>query len=272
MTVRDTPWPPGTPCWTDLMVADRKAAQAFYGPLFGWEFAEGDAGTGFYTMCLIEGRPVAGIGEFPPDQPQPPAWTTYLAVTDAEATSEAITAAGGTVLMPPMDVLSEGRMAVAADPTGAVFGLWQAGNHYGMRLANQPGTVSWNECMTRDVPRAREFYAAVFGYGFEDYSEPDTPYFLPTIEGRPVGGIGALPADTPDAVPAHWNCCFAIADVDAAVAMIAEMGGTVDTTPEDTPYGRIAMVTDNQGAPLVLMAPNEQSGAPEGWDAEPAPA
>jgi predicted enzyme related to lactoylglutathione lyase len=107
MVTRDTPWPAGTPCWTDLMTTDADAARRFYGELFGWEIAVGGEETGYYGMASIDGKNIAGVGGMMGDN-QPPAWTTYLASTDADATAAAITAAGGKLLQEPFDSWSSG--------------------------------------------------------------------------------------------------------------------------------------------------------------------
>jgi predicted enzyme related to lactoylglutathione lyase len=236
------------------MAPDRKRAMEFYRALFGWDFVEGPEETGFYTTALLDGRRVAGVGGPPPGaESMPSLWTTYLAVSDVDKTAEAITEAGGQVLASPMDVLTEGRMAIAADPAGAVFGLWQAGRHSGMEVANIPGTVTWNEGMSHDFEAAKNFYSKVFGYGFDDMSGPDFSYAVLTVGGNIVGGLGALPADSPAEVPPHWGTYFAVADTDAAVDKVVELGGTVLTPPFDSPHGRIGIVTDNQGTPFRVI-------------------
>ena len=68
-----------------------------------------------------------------------------LSEEDADKTAELIKSKGGMVFMDPFDVLDAGRMAIAADPGGAPFGLWQAKQHTGAELVNEPGSLSWNE-------------------------------------------------------------------------------------------------------------------------------
>lgn len=119
-----TSYEPGTPSWVDLGTPDQDAATAFYEGLFGWDVPEGPPEAGGYRMCMLRGTPVAGMGpQMNPDMP--PWWTTYVSVADADATTAAVTANGGHVLMPPMDVLDVGRMAIFMDPAGAMFSVWQ---------------------------------------------------------------------------------------------------------------------------------------------------
>ena len=160
------PYQPGTPCWIDLVVPDQQGAIDFYGSLFGWSGEIGPPETGGYSVCMFEGHPVAGImsSQGMTDQPAPPiAWTTYLCTPDASATEEAVTRNGGNVLVGAMDVMEHGRMLVAADPSGAVFGAWEPKQFIGAGTVNQPGSLIWNELNTSDPDAASSFYSAVFG-------------------------------------------------------------------------------------------------------------
>jgi len=253
MVTRDTAWPSGTPCWVDLGVDDIDRAVTFYSQLFGWDIQPGPPEAGGYRMCLKDGRPVAGIG---PKQGPPedlPAWTVYIASDHANETADTITAAGGKVLAGPMDVMDVGRMLVAADPAGAVFGVWQARSHTGMQLANEPGSVGWTENFSRDMEGNQAFYRAVFGYEYGDMSTPEFRYATLKLDGKEVGGIGALGSGFPPEVAAHWSTYFLVEDTDAAVATVSKAGGSVTREPWDSPYGRMAVVSDDQGAVFSLM-------------------
>jgi len=253
MVTRGTAWPSGTPCWVDLGVDDIGRAVTFYSTLFGWDIQPGPPEAGGYRMCQKGGHPVAGIGpkQGPPDTPT--VWTVYLASDNADETAGKITAAGGKILAPPMDVLDVGRAAIAADPAGAAFGVWQARNHTGFGLANEPGSVGWTENFSRDMDGNQAFYHAVFGYEYGDMSSPDFRYATLKIDGTEVGGIGALGSGLPPDVPAHWSTYFLVEDTDAAVATVSKAGGSVTREPRDSPYGRMAVVTDDQGAAFSLM-------------------
>jgi uncharacterized protein len=260
MVTRDTAWGDGTPCWVDLGVADIGKAGAFYAALFGWDVHQGPPEAGGYALCLKDGRQVAGIGPKmgPPEEPS--AWTTYLATSNADETAGKIKAAGGHVLVEPMDVMEQGRMAMASDPAGAVFGLWQARAHSGVQLANDPGALTWNENLSRDFDGNKAFYHALFGYEYGDMSDAGFRYATLKIGGTEVGGIGQLDSSFPADVPARWSVYFAVEDTDAAVAKMTSLGGATIRPPWDTPYGRMAVVADDHGAVFsVMMAPADNA-------------
>lgn len=254
MVTRDTAWPAGTPCWVDLSVDDMAKARAFYSAVFGWSVQEGPPEVGGYSMCEIDGQPVAGIGPKMGPAEMPSAWTTYLATDDADETVSKIKAAGGQVMAEPFDVMDVGRMAIAVDPGGAAFGLWQARLHTGVRLANEPGSLIWNENMSRDFEGNKAFYHAVFGYEYGDMSSDDFRYATLDLGGRPAGGIGEIGADVPAGHPAHWSTYFGVEDTDAAVAKVTELGGRVIQPAWDSPYGRMAVLADDQAAVFSVMS------------------
>jgi predicted enzyme related to lactoylglutathione lyase len=254
MTIRHESWPVGTPAWVDIMVPDRHAARAFYGPLFGWDFDEGSPETGFYTTALKNGEPAAAIGEATAGMATPPPnWTAYTATDNAEVTVAAAAAAGATVLFPAMQVMQFGTMAVLADPTGAVFGLWESGTHTGANIVNVPGTFVWSEQMSRDLEAAKAFYTGVFGYTYTDMSVPGFDYVTFEVNGNTAGGLGAISAEMGD-TPPHWLVYFGVDDTDAATAYVTEHGGAVVRPAWDTPFGRMAIVTGPWRETFAIMS------------------
>jgi predicted enzyme related to lactoylglutathione lyase len=253
--------PPGTPNWIDLMSPDVDASKAFYAAVFGWDMSDefDDDGNRIYTMCRVDGKNVAGIGGQPPGMPEgmPPVWNSYVSVADAEATTGAAVGAGGSVMMPPMQVMEAGTMAILSDPTGAAFSIWQPGQHIGIELGNEPNTLTWNELMTRDLDSAKEFYGKVFGWTYDVMEMPTGPYNV--IEGGENGGLGALmgmPPDVPEQVPNHWGVYFAVASVDDSIAKVETAGGQVVMPPMDIPgVGRMTVVHDTAGGAFSLMQP-----------------
>jgi uncharacterized protein len=254
MVTRDTAWPPGTPCWIDIGVADMPRAKAFYSALFGWAITDGPPEAGGYSMCEIGGRQVAGIGPKMGPADMPTFWTTYLATDNADETAAKIRAAGGHLMMDPYDVMDVGRMFIATDPGGAIFGGWQARAHTGIQLANEPGSLIWSENMSRSYEANAAFYAAVFGYQVSDIGAEGMNYSTLDLDGRPVGGIGEIGADRPAETPAYWGTYFGVSETDAAVDRAVGLGGVVVAPAWDSPYGRMAVVSDDQGAIFAVMS------------------
>ncbi|GAA2740057.1 MULTISPECIES: VOC family protein [Kitasatospora] len=253
-----TRYQPGTPCWVDLMTPDQQAALDFYRDLFGWQGEVGPPEFGGYAVCSLNGRPVAGIGSSAAmtveGQPPPPTvWTTYLASDDADAALAAVTAAGGTAMMPVADVGTTGRMLVALDPTGAAFGVWQPLEFIGSGVVNEPGSLTWNELHTADPDTARRFYADAFGVT-APLMEGAHHYWTLAVEGRSVAGLCPLSPDVAAGTPSHWLTYFAVDDADSTVDALVKRGGTVLAPPNDTPWGRAARVRDPQGASFAVIA------------------
>ena len=252
----------GVPAWVDLTTSDPAASRRFYGKLFGWEFQVGPADTGHYTTCLVRGHSVAGIAGDPAPAGTSAAWTTYLASGDIDDTAGRITAAGGQLTTEPADVMDQGRMAIAADPTGAVFGLWQAGPHPGASLASEPGAVSWTELQTGDLDAAQAFYTAIFGYTWQE-TPGGLRYATFSVGAHLAGGALAIPdqwhaGDRPNP---RWLTYFAVDDADTAAASAGPLGGSVLFPPQDSPFGRFAALRDPQGATFnAIRLPS----APEG--------
>jgi uncharacterized protein len=254
VVTRDSNWPDGTPCWVDLGTPDIPKAISFYTSQFGWQAELGAPEMGGYSVATLGGRNVAGIGPIMGPAGTPSAWTTYFASADADATAARITAAGGQLLAEPMDVMEQGRLVIAADVTGAAFGIWQGRNHTGVEVANTPGAFTWSEHMSSDFEGAKAFYAAVFGYEYGDMSSDGFSYATMLINGQQVvGGIGGYP-DGAGGQPAQWSVYFGTADTDKAVATATGNGGRVVRAASDSPYGRMAVVADYEGAVFSLIS------------------
>lgn len=244
----------GVPSWVDLGSPDQAKAKAFYASLFGWECPEGPPEAGGYSVCTLRGKTVAGIGpQMNPDFP--PFWMTYVNVDSADDTVAKVSSNGGTVFAPPMDVMDVGRMSVFADPMGAVIGLWQPKTHLGAQLANEPGAVCWNELITTDLDASKAFYKAVFGWDAADQGPPSGPpaYTEWKLGDRSVGGMMLKQGDMPADMPPNWGVYFAVADTDATVAKVQELGGAVYMGPTDIEPGRFAVLADDGGVVFNVL-------------------
>jgi predicted enzyme related to lactoylglutathione lyase len=257
MSTRTEPWPAGTPCWVDLAVPDVEGAVAFYAAVVGWTFVDTGPEYGGYQIAQVDGRAAAGIGPVM-QEGQPSAWTVYLASDDVDRTAKLIGEHGGTIFAGPMDIAGNGRMLVAADPTGGVFGVWQQTGMIGCEVQHEPGSFVWDDARLTDPVTGKRFYADVFGFRYSplgpeagDAGDYETFDLGP---GRPAGGIGGM-TGMPEGTPSHWLAYFSVTDADAAAEAAGDGGGTVLMAPEDTPFGRIGVVADPYGASFGLHQP-----------------
>lgn len=242
---------PGTVSWVDLMTGDPAAARTFYAGLFGWTFDIGPAETGFYAMAKLGGANACGVGGQPPGSQAPPAWNVYFASEDVDQAVAKVKELGGTLVMGPMDVMEEGRLAFFADPTGAHFGVWQGRRHGGAQVIDEPGAMAWREVNTPDAEKARDFYGKLFGLESKKLDGPMTYWTLHKGD-ETVGGVLQMTKEW-EGVPPHWMSYFAVPDADAAVAQVTALGGKVSVPPFDTPHGRISVVNDPAGAVFSIV-------------------
>lgn len=249
----------GTPCWVDAMLPDLEAGKRFYGELFGWTFDEGDEAYGNYTNAFSDGKRVAGLAP-KRDGRMPTVWGVYFATPDAVATTRRILEAGGRMVMDPMPIGSFGTMAQAVDPGGAVFGLWEAGEHTGFEKQGEPGSFCWTEVYTRDKDAVDAFYETVFGFQVRDLDDASidfrvwSPAGTQASDETAIGGRSVITDAFPAAMPAHFLIYFAVEDCDDTASLATRLGGRVTEEPFDTPYGRIALIADNQGAVFAVLA------------------
>ena len=258
MTTR-TKAPVGAPCWVELFTSDPETTRPFYEGLFGWTSESADEEYGGYVNFSYHDELVAGCmrneGTSPDTLGVGDAWTVYLAVEDAAITAETASRNGGTVLMPAMEVMDLGSMAVLADPGGATIGIWQPGRHAGFGIIGEPSAPSWFELHTRRYNESVKFYRDVFGW--DTHSVSDVPEFRYTTLGDgddQAAGIMDAGAFLPADAPATWSVYFGVDDTDRALGQIAELGGTIVDPAVDTPYGRLATASDPGGAIFKLIA------------------
>lgn len=247
-----TSFPPGTPSWVDLSSPDHDDSKRFYCGLFGWTADAGDPEHGGYSVFSLRDKLVAGLAPLTGED-EPPAWTTYITVADAETTTATAKDAGATVIAAPFDVSNLGRMVVLRDPTGAYCCLWQPREHPGAGLVNEPNTLCWNELTTRDIDTARDFYRTVFGWGVKTNPFEGTVYTEWKLGDHSVGGMILMTDEWPDDVPPHWMTYFAVDDCDARADHAEELGGKVLDPPTDISPGRFATLTDPQGAVFSIL-------------------
>jgi uncharacterized protein len=262
MTKADAASTVGRPVWIDLLSPDIEAAQRFYQRLFGWTADEPDPMSGGYRVFRKDGLRVAGGMPITQEtEGQPSAWGTYMGVENVDSVVTSVRAEGGNVLAEPIDVMDLGRMAVFADPTDAVFSVWQPGTLPGVEVFGEPGTMCWSELQTRDPEGAKHFYTRVFGWGTKDHPGEGFTYTEWYANGRRVGGLLPMVGDHwPANVPSHWMVYFAVEDCDAAAARAAELDGQVAVQPFEIRSGRMAVLSDPTGAHFAIIAPSKEHG------------
>ncbi len=238
----------GTPCWVDLKTSDVAAASTFYASVLGWRYVELEE-SGGYQMCFVGDAPVGAVGPGAEGDARP-GWTVYLATDDADATVSAAEAGGGSVVQPPGDVGEFGRAAAVCDPGGGVVGLWQGGTHAGFQAIGAPGTPAWFEVNSREAEDVAAFFAGLFD--LERRLMPEMAYWTLHAGGSPRYGVLQMTAEWGD-MPSHWMTYFAVADADASAEAVRGAGGEVCHGPFDTPFGRIVVCTDPQGAVFSVV-------------------
>jgi predicted enzyme related to lactoylglutathione lyase len=268
-------YPSGVPCWVDVEPPDPQAARAFYGPLFGWTFDDvgGRDASSAYTIARLDGRDVAGMAA---GSGSVTGWNTYIAVDDPDRVAGTVVRAGGRVVHGPEDADGAGRTAVALDPTGAAFRLWQPRRRLGAQVVNVPGAWNFSDLHTADLARAKSFYATVFGWETDDvdlgggmsttmWRRPGYGDHLAATVDRDIyerqKGVGAPPgfadaiawlAGLDDAEQAHWHVTFTVADRDAVAARAVALGATDLSGPIDTAWTKAAQLRDPQGAVFTV--------------------
>lgn len=259
-----THYPDGVFCWIDLATTDKTGAQTFYSQLFEWDILEIPVDeNSTYTMFQIEEKNVAGMGEMPQemqDQGMPTAWTAYIKHDNADLIAEKITAAGGTLIQPPFDVLESGRMLIGQDPIGAIFGVWQPINHKGADLVNQPNTLVWNELQTKGEEAAIAFYSQVFDWG---YAKDEDNYVTFSTNGRRQAGMIQMDENWGPEIPPNWAVYIAVEDVESMTAKARELGAAIILPPNPAgEIGTLAVLVDPQGAIFSIIQFNGPTDPP----------
>jgi uncharacterized protein len=238
---------PGMPCWADLISADMEKSSAFYSGLFGWVVPEGDEAFGGYRNATLKGLSVAGM--MPKMDPEQFAvWSTYVEVTDADATLAKVESLGGSAMFPIIDVGDLGRMGVFIDPFGTVFGVWQPAIHTGAQIYGEPGAMNWIELTTDNIDGSKAFYSDVFGWsvgGSDTYVEFG-------VDGDMVAGMMPKP-EAMSAMPNFWGVYFSVENADEAVAKVAALGGTVYMPPTTIEAGTFAVIADSNGTMFNII-------------------
>ncbi len=249
-----TEYPAGTFSWADCASTDVAKSTPFFTGLFGWTTEEVPMGDNtVYTFFKKDGETVAAVSPMQPEMQQqgvPSFWSNYVTVADVDAMVSKVEALGGTIIAPPMDVFDSGRMLVFQDPTGAALSLWQPKTHIGSSLVNVPGAMTWNELLTSDVEKAKDFYSRLFGW---EYHIEEGGYNTIMNNGRPNGGIDQITPEMGN-IPPNWGTYFSVSDIDAAVASVKQLGGSSPMPIITGPgVGRFTTIADPTGAMCTIV-------------------
>lgn len=251
MTIRTTKRSAGEPTWFDLMTPDLEGAKNFYQQVFGWEFIDSGPDYGHYHRALAHGQDAAGMVPQQSADQGPTVWTIYFASDDAAADAARVKELGGQIIFDTMPVGDLGSMTICSDPTGAVFGLWQAGLHIGARIDNEHGGMTWCDVNTRDSATAYAFYSKLL-HATSERVEGEGDYYIMKRGEDALCGVMQMDENW-EGIPPHWMAYFAVDNTDAAIERATAAGGQVSVPAFDMPYGRMAVLADPFGAHFSIV-------------------
>jgi len=254
MTTYSQAKPAGTPTWSELVTPEVEAARKFYQAVFGWEYEIGAPEFGGYTTARLGQQAAAGLtGPQPNTPPMPAVWGLYFASEHLEADVARAVELGAKGLSPVIAVGEFGSMAICADPTGAPFGFWKAGQHIGSEVTDEPGSTTWYELYSPNAKQARDFYATLLS-ATADPMPGGLEYYVLKHGEKMLGGIMQIDPAWGN-MRSHWVNYFSVANADETVAVVTQHGGKVMGHVDDSPFGRIAALTDPKGAIFKIVQP-----------------
>ena len=253
------PKTPGRFIWYELLTTDPKTAAKFYGDVVGWSVNAIGGPHGDYRQWAMAGEGVGGMMTIPAPtaaDSMRPCWLGYINTPDVDQAAAAITEAGGAVHMPPFDIPGVGRVAMVADPQGAIFYIMAPIGEGESKVFSPgvPGHGGWNELQASDGAKAFDFYAAQFGWRPSAAFDMG-PMGTYQLFNAGAGDLGGMMTNKNVPLP-MWLYYFNVEDIKAANARVEAAGGTVTNGPHQVPSGDwMLQATDPQGASFALLAP-----------------
>lgn len=255
----------GTFVWYELMTTDAAASEAFYCEVLGWRARPAEGAPMPYTILSAGEDGVAGMYALSRemlDRGVKPGWIGYIAVDDMDAKATGVSEAGGTVHVGPTDLPGVGRFAIATDPQGVGFVLFDpippsSGNPK-PAFANIPGHVGWNELRTTALDPAFDFYAKLFGWTEKSSMDMGSEWGKYRMFGvskgeEMIGGMMKQPTSVPG--EPQWRFYFIADGIDAAIERLKSAGGQLSDGPHQVPGGAwAAQATDPHGVRFGLTA------------------
>lgn len=132
------------------------------------------------------------------------------------------------------------------------------------RTGYTPNTFCWPELMTTDAAGAKAFYGGLFGWDLTDNPiGPDAVYIMAGLRGKNVGAMYDMNEEhRKQGVPPHWLSYVSVVSVDDTLARAKELGANVLVDAMDVfDIGRMAVLTDPEGAVFALWQPKQHIGA-----------
>jgi predicted enzyme related to lactoylglutathione lyase len=246
----------GKVIFAELVTPDLAAAKEFYGGLFGWTFRDIQSGKAEYAAASLDGHPVAGLihKEFSTGKRGQPAWLSFIAVRDVDATKNMAVQHGARVLLAPLTLPGRGRQAVLADPQGAVFAVLASSSGDPPDVLAVPGEWIWSSLITRDPDAGAAFYQTLFDYEvFALPADEGAQHLLLATDNYARASANSWPANQPSIHP-HWLNYVRVEDADKTAAKAVALGGRILVEPRlDRHGGKVAVIADPTGAAFGLL-------------------
>lgn len=244
-------------CWSDLGTSDLESSKKFYAGLFGWRVKDTSTGDSVYSMCYLQDKIVCALYSLNSEDLEDilPHWLSYIKVDNLNVTAEKVEPSGGKLIVPPMDVVDVGRMAIIQDADGATVGLWEPKSHKGAEITNVPNSICWNELATLDEACEKKFYNKVFNWGFKSEPMIVGEYTTFTLKDKMTAGMMVMPKELRIMnIPPHWLIYFEVENCDESVKKAESLDGLVLQPATDIPdMGRFSVIQDPQGAAFGII-------------------
>lgn len=224
---------------------DRLALIDFYSKVFGWEFDLGTADMGYYSIARSNGEPVLGIGEQADGRG---VWVTYFTTEDIQAAVEDVTANGGQVFFPPIQIMTLGWMSLVMDPTGAVHGLWQPIDFQGFGVMYEPNSLGWFDHVSEDTDSASTYYQAVLDAN--SMSEGGMKILT-----RGEQWFASISHGNKEEQSPQWMPVYVVDSLDRIKSVVRELGGEIVVEEMEVPGSVISIFREPvMNAYITIMA------------------
>jgi len=240
--------------WFDLFTDDMAAITPFYQALFGWSFESADGYSRKVQTIFSDKVPIATAVLTAPENKKikESRWLGYISVEDVDQVSKIIEDNKGTLHVPPKNLPDRGRVAVATDPEGALFGLLTSPNGDPQEAGIVENQWMGSELWTNNLTDALGFYNKIAGYeqrrvGIGTQSE----YLLLVKDSIPRAGVVNIHWEN---IKPAWLPYIAVSDAVAMTKKVEELGGRVLVSPDTKmPNGLVAIIADPSGAVFAIQ-------------------